>query len=139
MKQYDFNGKKFALKKNTFLSEKKAKEAAGITDQHETDFLKAIQTQKIMLEQLPTISEEKRQDLLDRIDANGLELERLTKETEWNSDIENVKKVFSVILDGDVQILTEEDIGKFDAQEVWQDFFTKPSPNQNDSKESPKK
>ena len=110
--EYNFNGKKFTQKKNTFIREREAKKAAGITDRHETGLLKLVQEQKLLIDSIGKAQGEEREKLISAMELKNEELQKLSDEINWYLDFVKVKEVFMVILDGDVDSLTDEDVGR---------------------------
>lgn len=125
-KKYQFGEVEKTLRKNTFYLEERAKEASGLTDANE----KKVTGYKLKLEQLSKQYEsekdkKKKAETLKKIEGVAEEIQQLVNNL-WFTDFDKCLKVMDVLLVEGSKDLTIENFGKFDAQEVWSDFFTHP-------------
>lgn len=130
--EYDFNGKKFTLKKATYFLEAKAKEAAGISDRNSLNVNKIKNQYDHLIVELANENDQTKKNLINKkIDSLLEEMIKISSDV-WYEDFEKSKNVLCILLNGDVSSLTGDDFGKFDARTVWQDFFTDPSEKRKD-------
>lgn len=126
--EYTFGGKKFTLKKNTFYLEERIKELLGLNDALESQ-LKALKVKfDFLSKQLDKETDaDKADEILNKILDVNAEVVKVGDSMSWEKSFDKCKMVVETLTDGDASVLTPENFGKFDALEVWTDFFTSPT------------
>lgn len=133
MRTYDFNGIKKTLKKNTFELEEQVKDVIGATDKNEKEIV-LIQKEFASLEKgfNPKMSVAEKRKIAQRLVELNEKVLQLTKNIKWSDNFQMCLNVMDVLLvEGSVG-LTKKNFGRFDAQGVWNDFFSAPQANGND-------
>lgn len=126
--EYTFGGKVFKLKKNTFFLEEKIKELLGLSDNLEIQ-LKALKIKfDFLSKQLDKETDTDKADLiLEKILGVNSDVVEIGEKMSWDKHFDKCKIVIETLTDGDSSVLTPENFGKFDAIEVFSDFFTSPT------------
>lgn len=114
-------------KKLTYGNEARAKESAGINEADEellSAFTKQIKEIQSKIEK--SASDDERLSHITTFQEVAEKLQALREKIDWSTDFDRAKKVLSALVNEDVETLTDEDFGKWDVMEVWDDFFTRP-------------
>lgn len=123
-KTYTFAGKQFTLRPSTYGLDRKVKLAAGIEDESieqiksMSDKVKALKAR-----QESAVTDEDREKLAQEFSDLNISIAEAKNTLAWHEDYVRAKSVLSLLLDGDVESLTEDDFGKDDSLGVWQDYF----------------
>lgn len=133
MKTYTFGDVTKTLKKNTFAIEKEVMAVVGATDETEARLL-AIQAEYAKLsKELSAKPTKKRAEAINaRLAVINDEVVKLSKKLSWYDNFDMCMKVADVLLVEGSAKLTPETFGRFDAQEMWEDFFTAPRKRSED-------
>lgn len=129
MKTYTFGDVSKTLKRNTFAIEKQVLAVVGATDATEARLI-AIQKEFEALSkemQQKKLSPKRSEAINARILAINNETLELNRKLRWSASFESCMAVAEVLLVEGSKGLTEENFGRFDAEGIWEDFFTAPS------------
>jgi hypothetical protein len=132
-KTYTFGTITKTLKKNTFENEELVKDSIGANEKNEQRIL-AInkEFQRLSKEYGSKPNKKRKAQIEQRIAEINAEVIELTQGLEWSKSFEMCLKVMDVLfVEGSVG-LTKSNFGRFDAQEVWSDFFSPPKPIDED-------
>lgn len=127
MRTYEFGGVKKTLKRNTFELEEQAKEIQYVNAENGKKLLSIKnEFEKLQDELISNPSEERREYLDKKMFEMSVEVANLNKMMEDVNSFESWMKVLDILFVEGSSELTKHNIGKFDAQQVLQDFFTLP-------------
>jgi hypothetical protein len=136
MKSYDFNGLKKTLKKNTFELEEQVKDVVGANEKNEQKILlfqKEFESiSKEYSNRLPKPNKKRKEQIEKRLIEINQEIVAISQNLRWSDKFETCISVVDVLfIEGSVG-LTKSNFGRFDAEQAWKDFFTAPTPNEDE-------
>lgn len=128
MRTYLFGDIQKTLKKNTFELEEIVKDAVGASEKNEQRVL-AIQKEYIALtkELSEKPNKKRREQITDKLTKINDEVTKLTELIHWSHKFDTCLSVMDILLVEGSAGLTKQNFGRFDAEQVWRDFFTAPT------------
>jgi len=133
MKTYQFGTITKTLKRNTFEIEETVKDSIGLNDENDQKVI-AIQKEFVSLQKEFGLkpAKKRKEQILSQLDELNKQVIGLQNQIKWSNTFENCIKVVGILFVEGADGLTKSNFGRFDAERAWQDFFTAPTPNENE-------
>lgn len=133
MKQYIFGEVTKTLKKNTFELEEMVKDVIGANEKNEKRIVEINKEFQKLSKEFSSNPNKKRKAQIEQriVEING-EVVQLTQGLQWSESFDMCLSVMDVLLVEGNSGLTKSNFGRFDARQVWNDFFSPPQERQED-------
>lgn len=127
MRTYLFGDIPKTLKKNTFELEEIVKDAVGASEKNEQRIIAIQKEYSSLAKELSSKpTKKRREEINEKLEKIGVEVQSLTEKIKWSEKYESCIMVADLLLVEGASGLTKQNFGRFDAENVWLDFFTNP-------------
>lgn len=133
MKKYTFGNVEKTLKRNTFELEENVKDAIGANEKNQVKLENLNKEfERISKEYAAKPNKKRKVEIEKRILEINNEVVSLTNDIKWSNTFDGCIKVMDILLVEGSAGLTKQNFGRFDAEGVWNDFFTSPQARSDD-------